>query len=115
MLVFRKINKCRSKSFPWTSDHPEQELPKTPCNTRVREDQAGNEGMSFFMSLQVNVKMNLFNLKNIYIYLCFFCPALNATVAVQRLKSRQTYPDVNQSTSLVNQVLNPEPASSQPG
>uniref|UniRef100_A0A672NK95 Spindle and centriole-associated protein 1 n=1 Tax=Sinocyclocheilus grahami TaxID=75366 RepID=A0A672NK95_SINGR len=77
----RKINKCRSKSFPWTSDHPEQELPKTPCNTRVREDQA----------------------------------ALNATVAVQRLKSRQTCPDVNQSTSLVNQVLNPEPASSQPG
>uniref|UniRef100_A0A673G180 Spindle and centriole-associated protein 1 n=1 Tax=Sinocyclocheilus rhinocerous TaxID=307959 RepID=A0A673G180_9TELE len=76
-----KRNKCRSKSFPWTSDHQEQELLKTPCNTRVREDQA----------------------------------ALNATVAVQRLKSRQTCPDVNQSTSLVNQVLNPEPASSQPG
>ncbi|KAF4095857.1 hypothetical protein G5714_023460 [Onychostoma macrolepis] len=79
-VMHRKRNKCRSKSFPWTSDHPEQELPKTPCNTGVREDQA----------------------------------ALNATVAVQRLKSRQTYPDVNQSTSLVNQVLNPEPACSQP-
>lgn len=114
MLVFRKINKSRSKSFPWTSDHPEQELPKTPCNTRVREDQAGNECMGFFMPLQVNVKMNLFNKKNKK-YLCFFCPALNATVAVQRLKSRQTYPDVNQSTSLVNQVLNPELASSQSG
>ncbi|XP_042607764.1 spindle and centriole-associated protein 1 isoform X2 [Cyprinus carpio] len=80
-VMHRKRNKCRSKSFPWSSDHPEQELPKTPCNTRVREDQA----------------------------------ALNATVAVQRLKSRQTCPDVNQSTSLANQVLNPEPASSQPG
>lgn len=79
--MHRKINKCRSKYFPWTSDHPEQELPKTPCNTRVREDQA----------------------------------ALNATVAVHRLKSRQTCPDVNQSTSLVNQVLNPELSSSQPG
>uniref|UniRef100_A0A9J7XYY3 Spindle and centriole-associated protein 1 n=1 Tax=Cyprinus carpio carpio TaxID=630221 RepID=A0A9J7XYY3_CYPCA len=40
-VMHRKRNKCRSKSFPWSSDHPEQELPKTPCNTRVREDQAG--------------------------------------------------------------------------
>ncbi|XP_026109167.1 spindle and centriole-associated protein 1-like isoform X1 [Carassius auratus] len=80
-VMHRKRNKCRSKSFPWTSDHPEQELPKTPCNTRIREDRA----------------------------------ALNATVAVQRLNSRQNYPDVNQSSSVVNQVLNPEPASSQPG
>uniref|UniRef100_A0A672RSN1 Spindle and centriole-associated protein 1 n=1 Tax=Sinocyclocheilus grahami TaxID=75366 RepID=A0A672RSN1_SINGR len=80
-VMHRKRNKCRSETFPWASDHPEQELPKTPCNTGVREDQA----------------------------------ALNATVAVQRLKSRQTHSDVNQSISLVNQVLNPEPASSQPG
>ncbi|XP_043082909.1 spindle and centriole-associated protein 1 isoform X2 [Puntigrus tetrazona] len=80
-VMHRQRNKCRSKSFPWTSDHPEQELPKTPCNTRVREDQA----------------------------------ALNATVAVQRLKSRQTCPDVNQSASLDNQVLNSETASCQPG
>ncbi|XP_016359218.1 spindle and centriole-associated protein 1-like isoform X1 [Sinocyclocheilus anshuiensis] len=80
-VMHRKRNKCRSESFPWASDYPEQELPKTPCNTGVREDQA----------------------------------ALNATVAVQHLKSRQTHSDVNQSNSLVNQVLNPEPASSQPG
>uniref|UniRef100_A0A8C1YL43 Spindle and centriole-associated protein 1 n=1 Tax=Cyprinus carpio TaxID=7962 RepID=A0A8C1YL43_CYPCA len=80
-MMHRKRNKCRSEYFLWASDHPEQELPKTPCNTGVREDQA----------------------------------ALNATVAVQRLKSRQTHSDVNQSNSLVNQVLNPEPASSQPG
>uniref|UniRef100_A0A673L3V2 Spindle and centriole-associated protein 1 n=1 Tax=Sinocyclocheilus rhinocerous TaxID=307959 RepID=A0A673L3V2_9TELE len=80
-VMHRKRNECRSVSFPWASDHPEQELPKTPCNTGVREGQA----------------------------------ALNATVAVQRLKSRQTHSDVNQSNSLVNQVLNPEPASSQPG
>ncbi|XP_073687174.1 spindle and centriole-associated protein 1 [Garra rufa] len=80
-VMHRKTNKCRSRSFPWGSDHPEQELPKTPCNTGVKEDHA----------------------------------ALNATVAVQRLKSRQTLPDESQSISLVNQVLNPEPASSQPG
>ncbi|XP_050954666.1 spindle and centriole-associated protein 1 [Labeo rohita] len=80
-VMHRKRNKCISKSFPWGSEHPEQELPKTPCNTGVREDHA----------------------------------ALNATVAVERIKSRQSHPDVNQSTSLVNQVLNPEPASSQPG
>lgn len=79
-MMHRKRNQCRPKSFPWGSDHPEQDLPQTPCNTGVREDQA----------------------------------ALNATVAVQRLKARQTHPDVNQSTSLVNQVLNPEPVSSQP-
>lgn len=79
-MMHRKRNQCRSKSFPWGSDHPEQDLPQTPCNTGVREDQA----------------------------------ALNATVAVQRVKARQTHPDVNQSTSLVNQVLNPEPVSSQP-
>ncbi|KAL1248663.1 hypothetical protein QQF64_021981 [Cirrhinus molitorella] len=76
-VMHRKTN----KGFPWSSDHPEQELLKTPCNTGVREDHA----------------------------------ALNATVAVERLKSRQTHPDVNQSTSIINQVLNPEPASSQPG
>ncbi|KAK2870064.1 hypothetical protein Q8A67_024456 [Cirrhinus molitorella] len=76
-VMHRKTN----KGFPWSSDHPEQELLKTPCNTGVREDHA----------------------------------ALNATVAVEHLKSRQTHPDVNQSTSIINQVLNPEPASSQPG
>ncbi|XP_067291429.1 spindle and centriole-associated protein 1 isoform X2 [Pseudorasbora parva] len=79
-MMHRKRNQRRLKSFPWGSDHPEQDLPQTPCNTAVREDRA----------------------------------ALNATVAVQRLKVRQTHPDVNQSTSLVNQVLNPEPDSSQP-
>lgn len=41
--------------------------------------------------------------------------ALNATVAVEQLKSRQTHPGVNQSTSFVDQFLNPEPASSQHG
>jgi len=45
MLVFRKRNQCRSKSFPWVSDQLEQDLPQTPCNTGVREDQAGNEDM----------------------------------------------------------------------
>ncbi|XP_051737973.1 spindle and centriole-associated protein 1 isoform X1 [Ctenopharyngodon idella] len=79
-MMHRKRNQCRSKPFPWGSDHPEQDQPQTPCNTGVR-DQA----------------------------------ALNATVAVQRLKARPTHPDVNQSTSVVNQVLNPEPVSSQPG
>lgn len=39
--------------------------------------------------------------------------ALNATVAVEEVKFRQT--GVNQSTSFVNQILNPEPASSQHG
>jgi len=53
----------------------------------------------------------LFYFKHLY----SFSPPLNATVAVQRLKARQTHPDVNQSSSLVNQVLNPEPVSSQPG
>ncbi|XP_062841996.1 spindle and centriole-associated protein 1 isoform X2 [Trichomycterus rosablanca] len=36
--------------------------------------------------------------------------ALNATVAVQRLKSRQYQPDADQSTTLVTQVLNPAPS-----
>ncbi|XP_077100774.1 spindle and centriole-associated protein 1 isoform X2 [Siphateles boraxobius] len=80
-MMHRKRNQCRSKSFPWGSDHPEQDLPQTPCNAGVRDDLA----------------------------------ALNATVAVERVKARQNHPDVNQSTSLVNQVLNPEPVFSQPG
>ncbi|XP_051970371.1 spindle and centriole-associated protein 1 isoform X2 [Xyrauchen texanus] len=78
-VTHRKINKCRSKS-PWGSDNLQQELPETPHNTGVPEDQA----------------------------------ALNATMAVQQL-SRQTPRDTIQSTSLVNQVLNPGPALSQPG
>ncbi|KAA0704736.1 Spindle and centriole-associated protein 1 [Triplophysa tibetana] len=41
--------------------------------------------------------------------------ALNATVALQRLKSSQTQPDTSQSTLHVNQVLNPESASTKSG
>ncbi|XP_036414615.1 spindle and centriole-associated protein 1 isoform X2 [Colossoma macropomum] len=41
--------------------------------------------------------------------------ALNATVAVERLKSRQSQSDTIQSTTLVTQVLNPEPATSHSG
>ncbi|XP_072545087.1 spindle and centriole-associated protein 1 isoform X3 [Salminus brasiliensis] len=41
--------------------------------------------------------------------------ALNATVAVECLKSRQSELDASESTTLVSQVLNPEPASSYSG
>ncbi|XP_056594984.1 spindle and centriole-associated protein 1 [Triplophysa dalaica] len=41
--------------------------------------------------------------------------ALNATVALQRLKSSQTQPDTSQSTLQVDQVLNPESASTKSG
>ncbi|KAK1806522.1 hypothetical protein P4O66_005026, partial [Electrophorus voltai] len=41
--------------------------------------------------------------------------ALNATVAVQRLKTRQAHPDLSQSSTLVNQVLNPDAGPSQSG
>ncbi|XP_066502249.1 spindle and centriole-associated protein 1 isoform X2 [Hoplias malabaricus] len=41
--------------------------------------------------------------------------ALNATVAVERLKSRQSQSDTSQSTNVVTQVLNPEPVSSRSG
>ncbi|KAL7835459.1 hypothetical protein SRHO_G00278060 [Serrasalmus rhombeus] len=41
--------------------------------------------------------------------------ALNATVAVERLKSRQSESDTIQSNPLVTQVLNPEPSSSHSG
>ncbi|XP_051537795.1 spindle and centriole-associated protein 1-like isoform X2 [Myxocyprinus asiaticus] len=36
----RKRNKGRSKSFPWGSEYQEQDLPETPHNTGVPEDQA---------------------------------------------------------------------------
>ncbi|TSK98446.1 Spindle and centriole-associated protein 1 [Bagarius yarrelli] len=41
--------------------------------------------------------------------------ALNATVAVQRLKSRQSQSDSDQSSALINQVLNPETSPSNSG
>lgn len=41
--------------------------------------------------------------------------ALNATLAVQRLKSRQCQSEAEQSTVLVNQVLNPEPSPARSG
>ncbi|XP_022538493.2 spindle and centriole-associated protein 1 isoform X1 [Astyanax mexicanus] len=41
--------------------------------------------------------------------------ALNATVAVECLKSREPERDTSESTTLVTQVLNPEPASSHSG
>ncbi|XP_058232572.1 spindle and centriole-associated protein 1 isoform X2 [Hemibagrus wyckioides] len=41
--------------------------------------------------------------------------ALNATVAVQRIKSRQPQSEADQSTALINQVLNPEPSPSHSG
>ncbi|KAK3515533.1 hypothetical protein QTP70_024216 [Hemibagrus guttatus] len=41
--------------------------------------------------------------------------ALNATVAVQRIKSRQSQSEADQSTALINQVLNPEPSPSHSG
>ncbi|KAB5533236.1 hypothetical protein PHYPO_G00129490 [Pangasianodon hypophthalmus] len=41
--------------------------------------------------------------------------ALNATLAVQRLKSRQSQSEADQSTTLVTQVLNPEPSPSRSG
>ncbi|XP_073720351.1 spindle and centriole-associated protein 1 isoform X4 [Misgurnus anguillicaudatus] len=41
--------------------------------------------------------------------------ALNATMAVKRIKSRQNQPNLNQSTFSVNQVLNPESVPSKSG
>lgn len=72
---------------------------------------------TFSLQVRCDVKMTLMTTTLLFYFkhLCSFYPALNATVAVQRLKARPTHPDVNQSTSVVNQVLNPEPVSSQPG
>ncbi|XP_051543033.1 spindle and centriole-associated protein 1 isoform X2 [Myxocyprinus asiaticus] len=42
-------NKCRSKSFPWGSDNLEQELPETPHNTGIPEDQ---EALNATMAVQ---------------------------------------------------------------
>lgn len=49
------------------------------------------------------------------LFLDLFRKALNATLAVQRLKSRQSQSEADQSTALVSHVLNPEPSPSHSG
>lgn len=49
------------------------------------------------------------------IFLGLFRKALNATLAVQRLKSRQSRSEADQSTALINHVLNPELSPSHSG
>lgn len=43
MFVFRKRNKCKSKSFPRGLKYPDPKLPRTPRSTRGPEDQAGKK------------------------------------------------------------------------
>lgn len=111
-LFYRPKRKtCEAKPPVWRTARQlqQQNVPQTPCNTTSSEDHAGKNSPVSRISRK-SLRQRFYKS---FSYFSWLVPeALNATMAVQRLKSRQSQSDADQSTALVSQVLNPEQSPS---
>lgn len=110
--VIQKQKLCRP-----VSDHGDRYgVPVTPCTSGREPDQTG-EKMTYigFLSYFHNDTYVIYQSSTVYTLHIF--SALNATVAVQRVRTRQSQPEEakEEQSVLVAQVLNPDVPFNQSG